>query len=221
MNISQWFRSLSIFSAVLLASSCTSHSGAQGVYAVNLTPPPGKAIAAFAEGCFWHAQIVFEAVKGVDSAVSGYAGGHKKNPSYDDVTSETSGHTETVLVYYDPKVVSYAELMNVFFASVDPTTKDRQGNDVGSSYRSAVFYRNQAEQQTAKGMIVQLDKSRRWKAPIVTEVLPLQAFYRAEQYHQGYAFRNPGNPYVSNVSIPEYQRFCRSYKGALKENRRK
>ncbi len=131
MNIFRFFRSLGITAIVIFASSCTTHSDAQGVYAVNLTPPHGKAIAAFAEGCFWHAQIVFEAVKGVDSAVSGYAGGNKKNPSYDDVTSETTGHTESVLVYYDPKVISYEELTNVFFASVDPTTKDRQGNDVG------------------------------------------------------------------------------------------
>src|ERR1041384_416048 len=115
---------------ILTLSACTVSTKAQKVYSVSLRPPRGKAIAPFAEGCFWHAQIVFEAVKGVDSAVSGYAGGHMRNPTYDDVTSETTGHTETVLVYYDPKVISYNELINVFFASVDPTTKDRQGNDV-------------------------------------------------------------------------------------------
>ncbi len=218
MNLPLFLRRGLIAPAVFLAASCISPSDAQGVYAVNLNPPAGKAVAAFAEGCFWHAQIVFEAVKGVDSAISGYAGGHKKNPSYDDVTSETSGHTETVLVYYDPKVVSYGELLNAFFTSVDPTTKDRQGNDVGSSYRSAIFYKNAQEQAAATAAI--RSQSSHWPAAIVTQVLPLNAFYRAEQYHQGYAFRNPGNSYVSNVSIPEYKRFCKAYKGQLKEKRR-
>ena len=201
----------------LLPGSC---SNAQGVYAVRLAPPPGKAIAAFAEGCFWHAQLVFEAVQGVDSAVAGYAGGHKKNPSYEDVTGEQTGHAETVLVYYDPKVIPFAELQNVFFSSVDPTTKDRQGNDVGSSYRSAVFYQNAAEEKIIREAFSRYGKSGKWKSPIVTEVLPLKAFYRAEQYHQGYAYSHQSNPYVAGVSIPEYRRFCRSYSGRLKAKRR-
>lgn len=215
------FNTSILFAALLvLAGACNTASEAQGVYAVNLAAPKGRAVAAFAEGCFWHAQLVFEAINGVDSAVSGYAGGHKKNPSYSDVTSETTGHTETVLVYYDPKVVSYSELINAFFTSVDPTTKDRQGNDVGSSYRSAIFYRGAEEQKIANDAIAAQSRSGRWKAPIVTELLPLNAFYRAEQYHQGYAYSNTGNSYVSRVSIPEYQRFCRSYKGTLKAKRR-
>ena len=197
----------------VLHTACT----AQGVRPVLLTPPPGKAIAAFAEGCFWHAEIVFESVKGVDSAVSGYAGGHKKNPSYEDVTSETTGHTESVLVYYDPKIISYNELIHVFFASVDPTTKDRQGNDVGSSYRSAIFYGSPAESEIVRKTISAYEKSGQWKRPIVTEVLPLNTFYRAEQYHQNYIAHNPGNSYVSGVSIPEYKHFRQTYKGKLKE----
>ena len=195
-----------VIAAILLLN--TACSTAQGVRPVSLTPLPGKAVAAFAEGCFWHAEIVFESVKGVDSAVSGYAGGHKKNPSYEDVTSETTGHTETVLVYYDPNIISYNELIQVFFASVDPTTKDRQGNDVGSSYRSAIFYGSPAESEIAKKAISTYEKSGRWKRPIVTEVLPLNTFYRAEQYHQNYIAHNPTNSYVCGVSIPEYKHYC-------------
>lgn len=192
------------------ANSCS----AQGVYPVRLNAPAGKAIAAFAEGCFWHAEIVFESVKGVDSAINGYAGGNKKNPSYEDVTSETSGHTESVLVYFDPKVISYNELLNVFFASVDPTQKDRQGNDIGSSYRSAIFYSNSEELAAARSAIAM--ESSRYKSKIVTELLPLKTFYRAEPYHQNYIAHNPSNPYVTNVSIPEYKSFRKHYKGNLK-----
>ena len=187
---------------------------AQGVYAVPLKAPPGKAIAAFAEGCFWHAEIVFEAIVGVDSAISGYAGGHKKNPTYGQVTSETTGHAETVLVYYDPKIVSYNELLRAFFDSVDPTQKDRQGNDIGTSYRSVIFYSNEAEAAAARAAIKQ--EQSRYKAPIVTEVTPLKVFYRAENYHQDYIAHNPNTPYVRAVSIPEYREFRKHYKGNLK-----
>lgn len=208
-----YIKSLTFAAAIWLCAmpACTQ---AQGTYKVSLTPPPGKAIAAFAEGCFWCSEHIFEDVVGVDSAVSGYAGGHTNNPTYERVNTETTGHAETVLVYYDPKKISYAELVNVFFASHDPTTKNQQGPDQGSSYRSILFYANAAEKQHAE------NGRKKWAAhypkPIVTEMKQLTAFYRAEGYHQNYIDHHPNESYVQNVSLPRYQLFKRTYKGKLK-----
>lgn len=183
---------------------------------VNLIPVKGKAIAAFAEGCFWCSEHIFEAVVGVDSAVSGYAGGTTKNPTYELVNTETTGHAETVLVYYDPKIVSYEELTKVFFTSHDPTTKDRQGPDVGSSYRSILFYQTEQEKTIANQSLSSFSTSGMYKKPIVSEIKKLTAFYRAEEYHQDYIEHNPTNSYVRNVSIPRYQLFLKNYKGKIK-----
>lgn len=185
---------------------------------VNLVAPTGKAIAAFAEGCFWCSEHIFEAVLGVDSAVSGYAGGKTKNPTYERVNTETTGHAETVLVYYDPSIVSYEELTNVFFTSHDPTTKDRQGPDRGSSYRSILFYSTPQELDIAVKAKERYNKSGMFKNPIVSEIMPLKEFYRAEGYHQDYIEHNPGSPYVIGVSIPRYELFRKTYKGKLKQD---
>jgi len=201
---------LGILLILFSSTSCKS----QGVYAVPLKAGPGKAIAAFAEGCFWHAEIVFESVHGVDSVVSGYSGGTKRNPSYEDVTSETTGHAESVLVYYDPRVISFQELTKVFFTSLDPTQKDRQGNDIGSSYRSIIFYSNPEEKSIAQNAISR--EGSNYRSKIVTELVPLKTFYRAEPYHQHYIAHNPGNSYVMHVSIPDYKEFKRKYKGNFK-----
>lgn len=204
-----------IFSALL--SACTTNMSAkQDVYKVKLNPPKGKAIAAFAEGCFWCSEHIFESVVGVDSAVSGYAGGHTDNPTYDRVNTETTGHAETVLVYYDPKKVSYAELMNVFFSSHDPTTPNQQGPDIGSSYRSIAFYQTSEEKKIAESAKERWEESGAYKNIIISEIKKLDAFYRAEGYHQDYIEHNPNNPYVRNVSIPRYKRFKAMYKGKLK-----
>ena len=183
---------------------------------VNLVAPKGKAIAAFAEGCFWCSEHIFEAVVGVDSAVSGYAGGQAPNPTYELVNTETTGHAETVLVYYDPSVISYEELANVFFTSHDPTTKDRQGPDRGNSYRSILFYMSPQELDIAVKAKETYDKSGMFKNPIVSEIMPLKEFYRAEGYHQDYIEHNPYSPYVMGVSIPRYEKFKNTYKGKLK-----
>lgn len=183
---------------------------------IELKAPQGKAIAAFAEGCFWCSEHIFEAVVGVDSAVSGYAGGTTKNPTYALVNTETTGHAETVLVYYDPKVVSYEELTKVFFTSHDPTTKDRQGPDRGSSYRSILFYMSPAELDIAVNAKKTFDDSGMFENAIVSEIMPLKAFYRAEEYHQDYIEHNPGSPYVIGVSIPRFELFKKTYKGKLK-----
>lgn len=207
---------LLIFSVLITA--CDAQRGGQdaGVMNVRLQPPSGKAIAAFAEGCFWCSEHIFEAVVGVDSAVSGYAGGHTKNPTYERVNTETTGHAETVLVYYNPKVISYEELTKVFFTSHDPTTKDSQGPDHGNSYRSILFYLTPEEKAIAEKSLAEFSKSGLYKNPIVSEIQKLDAFYRAEGYHQDFIEHNPNQSYVRGVSIPRYELFKKTYKGKLK-----
>lgn len=209
------FFPLVILTIILTACGGTM-SAKQDVYQVKLKAPQGKAIAAFAEGCFWCSEHIFESVVGVDSAVSGYAGGHTDNPTYDRVNTETTGHAETVLVYYDPKKISYAELLNVFYSSHDPTTPDQQGPDVGNSYRSICFYMTPEEKKLAEAAKERWDNSGAYDKMIVTEIKKLDAFYRAEGYHQDYIEHHPGNSYVRNVSVPRYNRFKQMYKGKLK-----
>lgn len=202
--------------ALLLLSSCESPKERPGdVRKIVLAAPESRAIAAFASGCFWCTEHIFEAVAGVDSAVSGYAGGNVPDPTYELVNTETTGHAETVLVYYDPEVITYEELTKVFFLSHDPTTPNRQGPDVGSSYRSILFYRTPEEKAVAQRAIEEFQPS--FAHPIVTEVSPLTAFYRAEEYHQDYIQHNPRTPYVQRVSIPRFEKFRRLYPGKLKD----
>jgi len=174
---------------------------------VNLVPPNNKAIAAFAEGCFWCSEHIFESVAGIDSVISGYAGGTVAFPTYELVNTETTGHAETVLVYYDSSVVSFAELTRIFFTSHDPTTTDQQGPDVGSSYRSILFYLTPEEKEIAESLLKEYQSSGMFSNPIVTEIKELKEFYRAEEYHQQYIEHNPGSPYVRNVSIPRFESF--------------
>lgn len=183
---------------------------------ISLTPPKGKMIAAFAEGCFWCSEHIFEAVVGVDDAVSGYSGGKTNRPTYEEVSSETTGHAEAILVYYDPQKVSYQELVKVFFASHDPTTPNQQGPDRGSSYRSIAFYRNDTEKAIIEKEIELVNQSKRFKNKVVTEVMPLKVFFKAEDYHQNYILHHPENPYVRQVSIPRFELFKKTYKGKLK-----
>lgn len=198
--------------------SCEAQKNKKGndVKKIPLTAPNGKAIAAFAEGCFWCSEHIFEAVVGVDSAVSGYAGGNVPNPTYELVNTETTGHAESVIVYYDPQVISYAELTKVFFTSHDPTTPDRQGPDRGSSYRSILFYITAQEKAIAEQSLKNFTNSGVFKNPIVSEIQQLNEFYRAEGYHQNYIEHNPGNSYVQGVSIPRLILFKKTYNGKLK-----
>jgi len=182
---------------------------------VSLKAPEGKAIASFAEGCFWCSEHIFEEIAGVDSAVSGYAGGKTVKPTYKEVCSETTGHAETVLVYYNPKVVSYTQLLDAFFSSHDPTTLNRQGPDVGTSYRSAIFYLSPEEGELAKKAVLKWAPT--FTEPIVTEIKPLTAFYRAEEYHQNYVEYNPSSGYVQNVSMPRFDLFKRTCKLTMKK----
>ncbi|MDN3656697.1 peptide-methionine (S)-S-oxide reductase MsrA [Ferruginibacter paludis] len=179
-------------------------------------PLPNEAVATFAEGCFWHAEIVFQSLDGVRDAVSGYAGGTDINPTYEKVAGGNTGHAETVQVYYDPSRISYETLVKAFFASQDPTTLNRQGNDAGTEYRSMAFYRNETEKQVIESEIKRLTSLKVYKNNIVTEVVPFKKFYPAEDYHQEYIHNNPGNPYVANVSIPEFLSFKKKFKANYK-----
>ena len=201
------------FSLVLFSCSAQSKKKALDTK-ISLNPPAGKAIAAFAEGCFWCSEHIFEAVIGVDSAVSGYAGGTAPNPTYELVNTETTGHAESILVYYDPKVIGYPELLKVFFTSQDPTTPDQQGPDRGNSYRSIIFYKTPEEKSFAEQ--AKKDFAKSFKNPIVSEIKELKEFYKAEGYHQDYIEHNPHSSYVQGVSIPRFELFKRTYKGKLK-----
>lgn len=175
-----------------------------------------EAVATFAEGCFWHTEIVFQSLVGVRDAVSGYAGGTDTDPDYEKVGSGETGHAETVQVYYDPSKISFETLVKAFFASHDPTEVNRQGNDVGTQYRSIAFYRNEKERQIIEAEIKRLADEKKYSGKIVTEVKPYQKFYPAENYHQEYILHHPENPYVQNVSIPDFEKFRREFKGNFK-----
>lgn len=164
----------------------------------------GKQTAVFAGGCFWGTQAVFERVKGVLATTAGYAGGSAATATYAQVTTETTGHAESVRVVYDPSKITYGQLLRIFFSVAhDPTQLNRQGADVGSSYRSAIFYSNEEQRRISQAYIAQLDAARVFPKPIVTQVTPLKGFYAAETYHQDYALHNPGNPYILVCDRPK------------------
>jgi len=193
--------------AVFLLAACGNTQPANIPVSESTKPSPNEAVAYFAEGCFWHSEIVFQSLVGVRDAVSGYAGGNDKHPDYEKVCSGTTGHAETVQVFYDPSKISYATLVAAFFASMDPTELNRQGNDEGTQYRSIAFYRNPQEKKIIDDEIAKLTASKKYSGKIVTEVLPFNSFYPAEPYHQEYIKNHPGNPYVDHVSIPDWLRF--------------
>jgi peptide-methionine (S)-S-oxide reductase len=172
----------------------------------TLAPSHGKQTAIFAGGCFWGTQSVFERVKGVIATTAGYSGGSSSTATYDQVTTETTGHAESVKVVYDPSKITYGTLLRIFFSVVhDPTQLNRQGPDVGTSYRSAIFYVNDEQRKISAAYIAQLDAAHIFPKPIVTEVTPLKGFYDAESYHQDYALNNPNNPYIMVCDHPKIE----------------
>jgi peptide-methionine (S)-S-oxide reductase len=171
-----------------------------------LTSTPTKQTAVFAGGCFWGTQSVFERVKGVLQTTAGYAGGSASTATYDQVTTEKTGHAESVEVVYDPSKITYGQLLRVFFSVAhDPTQLNRQGPDVGPSYRSGIFYLNDDQRRIATAYIAQLDNAKVFPHPIVTQVTPLKGFYHAENYHQDYALHNPDNPYIQVCDRPKIE----------------
>ena len=173
--------------------------------------------ATLAGGCFWCLEAVFDEVKGVHAVESGYAGGQMDNPSYREVCNGNTGHAEVVQVHFDPNVVSYRDLLNVFFAIHDPTTMNRQGADMGTQYRSAIFYHNDEQKMIAEELIKDLNAQKIWDKPIVTEMAKLDKFYMAEDYHQEYFARNPYQPYCQTVVAPKVSKFRKHFLELLKK----
>jgi len=173
--------------------------------------------ATLAAGCFWCVEAVFDDLKGVEDVVSGYSGGHTENPTYREVCSETTGHAEVVQVRFDPSVISYADILRVFFAVHDPTTLNRQGNDIGTSYRSAIFYHSPEQKETAEEIIKEVTEAVIYDNPIVTEVTAFDKFYPAEDYHQEYYVNNKFQPYCMAVISPKVSKFRKHYLELLKK----
>ena len=172
----------------------------------------------FAAGCFWCVESIFESVKGVKEVYSGYSGGLEPDPTYENVAYGKTTQAEAVEVYYDPSVISFLELVQVFFGSHDPTTLNRQGPDRGPHYRSIAFYKNEAEQKIINSYIQALSDNQVYDSPIVTQVVQFEKFYKAEAYHKDYERRNPNNSYVRNVSVPRFNRFAKNFPEYLKDN---
>lgn len=193
------------------------------------TPPPHSSViaqdkmstqqldtATLAGGCFWCIEAVFQLLDGVTIVESGYCNGAVKNPSYKEVCSGTTGHAEACRITFDPSVISFDEILQVFFASHDPTTLNKQGNDVGSQYRSAIFTHGPDQEATARSYITQLTASKTWPNPIVTEVVPADTFYKAEDYHQNYYAQNGSQPYCAFVVRPKVEKFMKEFKDKIR-----
>jgi peptide-methionine (S)-S-oxide reductase len=178
---------------------------------------PDLQVATFAAGCFWCTEAVFVDVKGVVSVVSGYSGGKVKNPSYEEVCTGSTGHAEATQITYDPAIVSFEQLLQIFWNVHDPTTLNRQGNDEGTQYRSAIFYHSEEQRNLAEQYKKQLTSSHVFKNPIVTEITPFTNFYKAEDYHQNYFALNPNQSYCQYVIRPKVEKFKKQFKDKLKE----
>ncbi len=178
----------------------------------------GLKTATFGTGCFWCTEACFVQLNGVEKVVSGYSGGHVKNPTYEQVSAKRTGHAEVVQVYYDPNVVTYDKLLESFFFIHDPTSKNRQGADVGPQYRSVIFYHDDEQKAKAELAIAKLDEAKVYNKKIVTEVTAFEEFYPAEDYHQNYLNLNPGNPYCQSVVIPKVQKFRKVFKDELQSS---
>lgn len=174
-------------------------------------------IATFGAGCFWCVEAVFEEVKGVQKVVAGYAGGHVEDPSYKQVTTGTTGHAEVARLTYDPSVVSYEQLLEVFWHTHNPTTLNRQGNDVGPQYRSVIFYHNEEQKKIAEASLQRTDASDLWEDPIVTEIEPISNYSQAENYHQNYYANNPNAGYCQVVIAPKLKKFRKDFSHMLKD----
>lgn len=172
--------------------------------------------ATLAGGCFWCLEAVFDSLAGVQDVVSGYSGGHKPNPTYQEVCNGSTGHAEVVQIRFDPEVLSYDDLLDVFFTIHDPTQLNRQGNDVGTQYRSAVYYHDAAQKASAEAVIARLTAEHAWPGRIVTEVTPFERFWPAENYHQEYFAQHPNQPYCAAVVGPKVAKFRKKYADRLK-----
>ncbi len=195
---------------VLIHATCSTNANQKGTPIGQVTTDTTiygpLDTATFAMGCFWCVEAIFESLKGVKEVESGYSGGYKDNPTYEEVAYNQTGHAETVQIYYDPKMISYQTLLDIYFASGDPTQEGGQGPDRGTCYRSVIFYRTEQERSLAEATKEALDKSGKYSKPIQVIIQPFEKFWVAESYHQNYECRNPNNPYIRGVSKPRLER---------------
>lgn len=183
----------------------------------QLTSSAQRETATFGNGCFWCTEAIFKSLKGVETVESGYSGGKLKNPTYREVCSGLTGHAEVIQITYDPSVISYDELLEVFWQTHDPTTLNRQGADVGTQYRSAVFYHSPEQKEAAEKYKAELNRQKVFDKPIVTEITAFDKFYKAEDYHQNYYANNPNQGYCQIVIVPKLEKFRKVFKDKLKQ----
>lgn len=174
-------------------------------------------VATFGGGCFWCTEAIFKRIKGVEEVVSGYSGGQRENPSYEQVSSEATGHAEAVQVEFDPSIISYAKLLDIFFNLHDPTTVNQQGNDIGIQYRSVIFYHTEEQREIAEKVRDEIADSGLYHEPIVTEIVPFEKFYTAEEYHQNYYDSNQNQGYCSYIITPKIKKLLKEYAKDVKE----
>ncbi len=212
-----YFTSLFLF---IIVTSCNTKNDTfhADISRINSMAMQNLEQATFAGGCFWCTEAVFERVSGVKDVISGYTGGSQGNPTYKDVSYGRTDHAEAVQMFFDPSVISYQELIEIFFATHDPTTLNRQGPDIGEQYRSGVFYHDEDQKQTAEKYITMLTNKRVYSDPIVTKVEPLSIFYPAEDYHQDYYQKHPDHPYIQAIAKPKVIKFKKQFKDKLKTN---
>jgi peptide-methionine (S)-S-oxide reductase len=210
-------KSVFTFMTIFFLISCLGFSKKEEVRKATFIQTKETKVAYFASGCFWCVEAIFESVKGVEEAVSGYAGGHTLNPTYKSIGTGNTGHSETVAVYYNPTKVSFETLVTVYFGSHDPTTVNGQHPDYGSQYRSIAFYSNDKEKNIIENTISKLNKDI-YKGKIATEVIQHTKFYEAEEYHQDFERRNPNQGYVKAVSVPRLNKFKKKFPELLKKN---
>jgi peptide-methionine (S)-S-oxide reductase len=206
------FAAVSIFAAVSLGSLPGIFEGEK-----NMDSTGKKEVATLAGGCFWCLEAVYNDLRGVEKVVSGYSGGRVPNPSYEDVCTGRTGHAEVVQITFDPQILSFKELLEVFFTIHDPTTLNRQGADAGTQYRSAIFYHSPEQKEVAEKVIAEIEAAKIWNNPIITEVTKLSAFYPAEDYHQRYYERNPNQGYCRMVIEPKVIKFRKQFMAKLKK----
>lgn len=209
-----------LFTFVLIGMGCTANGSKNNnsmTMMIQDSLPQGKAAATFGAGCFWCVEAVFQQLDGVDTVISGYCGGNVPNPTYREVCYGKTGHAEVCRIVYDTAKISYRDLLQALFMSHDPTQLNRQGNDIGTQYRSVIFYHNDAQKAEAEKVIAELTAAKVFSAPIVTTLEPLQTFYKAEDYHQNYYNLNGEEPYCSFVIKPKVEKFKKVFQHQLKQ----
>lgn len=227
--ISQVFAAAAV-TAMLTGAECASSVSSSGAAFENATDSSGKEassksmdgktdmkLATFGNGCFWCSEAIFQRLEGVEKVMPGYSGGHLENPTYEKVCTGTTGHAEAIQITYDPARISYDALLEVFWKTHDPTTKDRQGNDIGPQYRSVVFYHDPEQKKLAESYKARLEAEKIWDRPIVTEIAPFSKFWPAENYHQDYYDRNKSKSYCTLVITPKIEKFKKIFKDRLKK----